>query len=49
MARRDARARRVNYHSTTDAPDAVHWRTLEDAIAVCDQLLRERAREAGET
>jgi len=37
----------LNYHWPTDLPDALHWRTIEDAIAVCTQFLRARA--AGDT
>ncbi len=32
-----------NYHWPTDTPDALDWGTIEDAIAVCEQLLRRRA------
>ena len=39
----------LNYHWPTDAPDAVHRRTLDDAIAVCDPLLRDRAHESGQS
>lgn len=34
----------LNYHWPTDAPDALHWETIEDAIEVCEQFLRDRAR-----
>jgi Peptidase family M28 len=34
----------LNYHWPSDAPDALHWNTVEDAIAVCEQLVRDRAR-----
>jgi Zn-dependent M28 family amino/carboxypeptidase len=37
----------LNYHWPTDIPDALHWRTIEDAIAVCTAFLRARA--AGDT
>jgi Peptidase family M28 len=33
----------LNYHWPTDTPDALHWGTIEDAIAVCTQFLRARA------
>jgi hypothetical protein len=33
----------LNYHWPTDTPDALHWNTIEDAIAVCVQFLRARA------
>jgi hypothetical protein len=33
----------LNYHWPTDAPDALHWRTIEDAIAVCIEFLRARS------
>jgi hypothetical protein len=33
----------LNYHWPTDIPDALHWRTIEDAIAVCTSFLRHRA------
>jgi Peptidase family M28 len=38
----------MNYHWPNDVPDALHWNTIEDAIAVCEQFLR-RAGEAGRT
>src|SRR5262249_39273483 len=34
----------LNYHWPTDAPDALHWETIEDAIEVCERFLRDRAR-----
>jgi acetylornithine deacetylase/succinyl-diaminopimelate desuccinylase-like protein len=34
----------LNYHWPTDAPEALHWRTIENAIDVCEQFLRARAR-----
>jgi Zn-dependent M28 family amino/carboxypeptidase len=34
----------LNYHWPSDAPEALHWQTIEDAIEVCEQLLRDRAR-----
>ncbi len=37
----------VNYHWPTDTPDGLHWDTIRDAIAVCDQFLRRHA--AGDT
>jgi putative aminopeptidase FrvX len=30
----------LNYHWPSDTPDGLHWRTIEDAIAVCDQFIR---------
>ncbi len=33
----------LNYHWPTDQPDALHWETIEDAIAVCESFLRGRA------
>jgi Peptidase family M28 len=33
----------LNYHWPSDTPEALHWETIEDAIAVCDQFLRTRA------
>jgi hypothetical protein len=33
----------MNYHWPNDVPDALHWVTIEDAIAVCEQFLRLRA------
>jgi hypothetical protein len=33
----------LNYHWPSDVPDALHWRTIEDAIAVCTTFLRDRA------
>jgi len=30
----------MNYHWPNDVPDALHWNTIEDAIAVCEQFLR---------
>jgi hypothetical protein len=29
-----------NYHWPSDTPDALHWETISDAIAVCDRFLR---------
>ena len=34
----------LNYHWPSDTPDALHWDTISDAIAVCDRLLRQRER-----
>jgi hypothetical protein len=33
----------LNYHWPTDRPDALHWETIEQAIAVCRSFLRGRA------
>jgi Peptidase family M28 len=35
----------LNYHWPSDTPDALHWQTARDAIDVCEQFLRSRARE----
>jgi hypothetical protein len=32
----------MNYHWPTDTADALHWTTIEQAIAVCDEFLRTR-------
>lgn len=34
----------LNYHWPTDTPDALHWATIEQAIAICDALIRARGR-----
>jgi hypothetical protein len=33
----------MNYHWPSDRPEALHWSTIEQAIAVCDQFLRTRS------
>ena len=33
----------MNYHWPNDVPDALHWETIENAIAVCEQFQRTRA------
>jgi Iap family predicted aminopeptidase len=33
----------LNYHWPTDRPEALHWETIEQAIATCDSFLRMRA------
>ena len=33
----------MNYHWPSDRPEALHWETIEQAIAVCDQFLRTRS------
>ena len=33
----------LNYHWPSDIPDAMHWDTIEQAIAVCESFLRGRA------
>ncbi len=33
----------MNYHWPSDVPEALHWRTIEHAIAVCEEFLRARA------
>ena len=33
----------MNYHWPSDVPEALYWSTIEQAIAVCEQFLRERA------
>ncbi|MGA8722940.1 MAG: M28 family peptidase, partial [Solirubrobacteraceae bacterium] len=32
----------MNYHWPNDVPDALHWRTIESAIAVCEEFVRQR-------
>lgn len=32
-----------NYHWPSDTPDALHWDTISDAIAVCERFLRRSA------
>lgn len=34
----------LNYHWPTDTPEALYWDTVSDAIAVCDQFLRQPER-----
>jgi hypothetical protein len=36
----------LNYHWPSDLPEALHWDTIEQAIAVCDRFLRRRAEPA---
>jgi len=36
----------LNYHWPSDTPDALHWKTIEDAIDVCEQFVRTRAQPA---
>ena len=36
----------LNYHWPTDVPEAMHWETIEQAIAVCGAFLRGRANRA---
>jgi Peptidase family M28 len=36
----------MNYHWPNDTPDALHWGTIEGAIAVCRQFLRSRSARA---
>jgi len=33
----------MNYHWPSDRPEALHWATIEQAIAVCQQYLRARS------
>ncbi len=33
----------MNYHWPSDRPEALHWGTIEQAIAVCGEFLRSRA------
>jgi hypothetical protein len=33
----------LNYHWPTDTPEALNWKTIEDAIDVCEQFVRTRA------
>ena len=34
----------LNYHWPSDAPSALHWETIRQAIAVCERFLRGRAK-----
>jgi Zn-dependent M28 family amino/carboxypeptidase len=34
----------LNYHWPSDTPDALHWGTVEDAIAVTEEFVRSAAR-----
>jgi Peptidase family M28 len=34
----------MNYHWPNDVPEALHWDTIEGAIAVCEEFVRRRAR-----
>jgi Zn-dependent M28 family amino/carboxypeptidase len=36
----------MNYHWPSDVPEALHWSTIEGAVAVCEQFLRTRMRMA---
>jgi hypothetical protein len=36
----------LNYHWPSDTPDGLRWPTIADAIAVCDEFLRQRQRGA---
>jgi hypothetical protein len=38
----------LNYHWPSDVPEALHWNTIEDAIEVCEQFVRARARPSGD-
>jgi len=33
----------LNYHWPSDRPEALHWQTIEDAIAVCERFISRRA------
>jgi hypothetical protein len=33
----------LNYHWPSDVPSALHWQTIEDAIAVCLELIAARS------
>jgi Zn-dependent M28 family amino/carboxypeptidase len=33
----------LNYHWPSDVPEALHWHTIEDAVAVCERFLTARA------
>ena len=33
----------MNYHWPSDVPDALHWGTIEQATAVCEEFVRRRA------
>lgn len=37
----------LNYHWPSDTADALHWETIEDAIATCEAFVRNRADAAG--
>jgi hypothetical protein len=37
----------MNYHWPSDVPEALHWDTIERAIAVCEEFLRARGRGHG--
>ena len=37
----------LNYHWPADVPEALHWQTIEEAIAVCAELVRARSQPAG--
>ena len=36
----------MNYHWPSDVPDALHWETIEQAIAVCERFVRMRTGKA---
>jgi hypothetical protein len=38
----------LNYHWPTDVPDALHWETIEDAIAVSEEFVRSAPRRCAE-
>ncbi len=37
----------LNYHWPTDVPEALHWETIERAVAVCERFLRTREGSGG--
>jgi len=39
----------LNYHWPSDTPAALHWKTIEDAIDVCEQFVRTRGQPAGDS
>lgn len=32
----------LNYHWPSDTPEALHWETIENSIAVCERFVRDR-------
>jgi hypothetical protein len=32
----------LNYHWPSDTPEALHWETIEDSIALCERFVRDR-------
>jgi hypothetical protein len=48
LASVDERKLPLNYHWPSDTADALHWSTIEDAIATCETFIRTRSRPVGE-